>query len=126
MPVSVYYQRWRLRFSCRRIGRANGLDIFPYCASAVQLSRTGWGGRKESRRNFTRTCSVFSMHESRLGERMREKHNCASTVQFSLMGGWEEKSPSVSLLPVVARLVFMPLDRECKRAGHLNLFRIHR
>ena len=51
---------------------------------------------------------------------------CASTFQFSLMGGWEERSPSVSLLPVAARLVFMPLDRECERAGHLNLLRIHR
>ena len=65
MPVFLYYQRWRLRFSCLGIGRVIGLNIFPYYAFAVQFSRIGRGGRKESRRTFTRTCSVFSMHDSR-------------------------------------------------------------
>ena len=87
MPVFLYYQRWRLRFSCRGIGRAIGLNIFPYCAFAVQFSRIGRGGRKESRRTFTRTCSVFSIHDSRSGERMREKYFLRFHVSV-LIDGW--------------------------------------
>ena len=64
IPTSLHSQRWRLWYSCQRIGMAGALDIYLFCAAARSISSDGVGIKKGVPAGLTLSGGVFDMHAS--------------------------------------------------------------